>query len=228
MINTNQIAALLAPGLNAVFGDYAIYPEQWKDIFKTTKSNKFQETDVEMRYLGAAAIKDEGAAIASDNGMGQRITTNYIHKTVGLSFSITEEALDDDLYSSEFPKKAVSLKNSLSTTKNILGANILNNAFNPANLIGDGQSLCSTAHPIDGGTYSNMSDPQIDMTEAGIEDAIINIQKFKSQSGLLAQTKAVKLILPSSLQFDATRLLKSTFRTGTGNNDINAIYNFWV
>lgn len=225
MINTGQIAQLLRPGLKAVFGQYPTYPEQWTEIFKTYQSDKYQEIEVEMKYLGAADIKAEGAPIATDS-MGQRVVTNYIHKRVGLSFTITKEAVEDNLYQSQFPQQAVSLRNSLRITKNILGANVLNNAFNAAYPIGDGQSVCSATHPIDGGVFSNSlaGGATVDFSEAGVEQAIIQIQKFPMQSGILSQTMAKKLILPRELQFAASRLLNSAFRVDVANNDINALY----
>jgi hypothetical protein len=225
MINTGQIAQLLRPGLKAVFGQYPTYPEQWTEIFKTYQSDKYQEIEVEMKYLGAADIKPEGQPIATDS-MGQRIVTNYIHKRVGLSFTITKEAVEDNLYQSQFPQQAVSLRNSLRITKNILGANVLNNAFNAAYPIGDGQSVCSATHPIDGGVFSNTlaGGATVDFSEAGVEQAIIQIQKFPMQSGILSQTMAKKLILPRELQFAASRLLNSAFRVDVANNDINALY----
>jgi len=226
MINTGQIAQLLRPGLKAVFGQYPTYPEQWTEIFKTYQSDKYQEIEVEMKYLGAADIKPEGQPIATDS-MGQRIVTNYIHKRVGLSFTITKEAVEDNLYQNQFPEQAKSLRNSLRITKNILGANILNNAFNAAYPIGDGQPVCSTAHPIDGGTFSNAfgaGTANVDFSEAGVEQAIILIQKFPMQSGILSQTMAKKMILPRELQFSASRLLNSAFRVDVANNDINALY----
>ena len=226
MINTGQIAQLLRPGLKAVFGQYPTYPEQWTEIFKTYQSDKYQEIEVEMKYLGAADIKPEGQPIATDS-MGQRIVTNYIHKRVGLSFTITKEAVEDNLYQNQFPQQAISLRNSLRVTKNILGANVLNNAFNAAYPIGDGQSVCSAAHPIDGGVFSNAFAgvaPNVDFSEAGVEQAIILIQKFPMQSGILSQTMAKKLILPRELQFAASRLLNSAFRVDVANNDINALY----
>lgn len=225
MINTGQIAQLLRPGLKAVFGQYPTYPEQWTEIFKTYQSDKYQEIEVEMKYLGAADIKAEGAPIATDS-MGQRVVTNYIHKRVGLSFTITKEAVEDNLYQNQFPQQAVSLRNSLRITKNILGANVLNNAFNAAYPIGDGQSVCSATHPIDGGVFSNSlaGGATVDFSEAGVEQAIIQIQKFPMQSGILSQTMAKKLILPRELQFAASRLLNSAFRVDVANNDINALY----
>jgi hypothetical protein len=156
--------------------------------------------------------------------MGVRIVTNYTHKTVGLSFTITKEAIQDNLYKSQFPQQAVALRNSLRVTKNILGANILNNAFNPAAPTGDGQPVCSTAHPIDGGTFSNTQAVPAAFGEGSLEDAIIAIQQFPMQSGILAQTLPRKLSLPPALQFTASRLLNSTFRVNTANNDINALY----
>ncbi len=225
MINTGQIAQLLRPGLKAVFGQYPTYPEQWTEIFKTYQSDKYQEIEVEMKYLGAADIKPEGQPIATDS-MGQRIVTNYIHKRVGLSFTITKEAVEDNLYQNQFPEQAKSLRNSLRITKNILGANILNNAFNTAYPIGDGQPVCSIAHPIDGGVFSNSlaGNASVDFSEAGVEQAIILIQKFPMQSGILSQTMAKKMILPRELQFSASRLLNSAFRVDVANNDINALY----
>jgi len=226
MINTGQIAQLLRPGLKAVFGQYPTYPEQWTEIFKTYQSDKYQEIEVEMKYLGAADIKPEGQPIATDT-MGQRIVTNYIHKRVGLSFTITKEAIEDNLYQNQFPQQAVSLRNSLRITKNILGANVLNNAFNTAYPIGDGQPVCSTAHPIDNGTFSNAfagGSATVDFSEAGVEQAIMLIQAFPMQSGILSQTMAKQMILPRQLQFAASRLLNSAFRVDVANNDINALY----
>lgn len=225
MINTGQIAQLLRPGLKAVFGNYNTYPEQWTEIYKSQPSDKYQEIEVEMKYLGAADIVAEGAPTPVDS-MGQRIVTNYIHRKIAISFSITEEAIQDNQYQSQFPLQAESLRNSLRTTKNQLGANLLNNAFDPAYPIGDGQSVCSANHPIDGGVFSNTlaGSATVDFSEAALEAAIIQIQKFPMQSGILAQTMAKKLILPRELQFAASRLLNSAFRSETANNDINALY----
>lgn len=226
MINTQAISELMYTGLKAVFGQSATYPEQYTEIFKTEQSNKYQEVEVEMKFLGAADIIDQGQAISSDS-MGQRIVTNYIHKKVGLNFTITEEAIDDNQYQNQFPQQALSLRNALRTTKNTLGANVLNNAFNPAYAYGDGQPACSANHSIDGGVYSNTLAPgsaTVDFSEAGLEQAIIQIQQFPMQSGILSQTMAEKLILPRELQFAASRLLNSAFRVDVANNDINALY----
>ncbi len=221
--NTGQIAQLLRPGLKAIVGELPTYPEQWKEIFTSYDSDKYQEIEVEMRFPGAASIKTEGQAVATDSAIGQRIITNYIHKTVGLNEILTKEAIRDNLYQNQFPKLAVSLRSSLRTTKNILGANILNNAFNAVFPTGDGQALCSTSHPVDGGVYSNLA-PAAAFSETALEVMLIQVQKFVMQSGILAQTMAKKLILPKELQFQASRILNGSFRTGTGDNDINAIY----
>ncbi len=222
-MNTGDIAILLRPGLKAVTGQYPAYPEQWTEIFKTYQSDKYQENEVEMKFLGPANIKPQGQPISTDS-MGQRIVTSYVHKRVGLSFTITKEAMEDNLYQTQFPMQAVSLRNSLRTTKNILGANLLNNAFNNLYPIGDGQSMCSTTHPIDGGVFSNKTSTAAALSEAALENLIILIQKFPMQSGILAQTMPEKLIIPRELQFTAARILESTFRVGVASNDINAIY----
>lgn len=222
-INTNQIAALLRPGLKAVFGQLPLYPEQWKEIFTTYQSDKYQEIDVEMRYLGAADIKAEGSPYAVDT-MGQRTVTNYIHKRIGLSFTITKEAMEDNLYQSQFPQQAVSLRNSLRSTKNILAADILNNAFNVAYPIGDGQSLCSANHPIDGGSFGNKLVNNADMSLKALEEMIIQIQQTPMVSGMLAQIMPKKLIIPPQQQFEASILLNSTLSPGIANNDANPLY----
>lgn len=223
MINRAQIPALLRPALAAVFGMLGTYKDEWQEIFSTTKSDLAQEIEVEMKYLGAADIKAEGAPSASDS-MYQGFTTSYLHRMVSLSFVMTIESLQDNQYQKDFPQQATSLRDSLRTTKNILGANILNNAFDAAYPIGDGQSLCSVAHPIDGGTYSNRLVQNVDFSEAGVEQAIIQIQAFPMLSGILANTMAQKLLVPKEIQFDASRLLNSAFRVDTANNDINALY----
>ena len=223
MINTNQIAQLLRPGLKAVFGQYPTYPEQWTEIYKTYQSDKYQEIEIEFKSLGAADIKPEGQPMATDS-MGVRIITNYTHKTIALSFTITKEAVQDNLYKTQFPQQSIALRNSLRVTKNILGANILNNAFNAGAPTGDGQPVCSAFHPIDGGVFSNTLTTPAAFGETSLEEAIIQIQQFPMQSGILAQTLARKLILPPSLQFTASRLLNSTFRFNSANNDINALY----
>jgi phage major head subunit gpT-like protein len=226
-INTTQIANLLRPGLAAVFGDYPQYPSQWSEIFDVYESDKQQEIEVEMKMLGLAQIRPEGSPTAMDT-MGQRIITTYLHKYVALGFSITRQAIMDNLYKTKFPLMVRALKKSLAQTKEILGAAVLNNGFNAAFPIGDGQPLFSLNHPIDGNVVPNTPAVQADLNEASLESAIITIQQFRDQAGLIVQTKPKKLIVPPQGQFVAERLLASAFRTGTPNNDVSALYNLTI
>lgn len=225
MINVAAMGQLMRKGLNTVFGDYPQYPAQWKQIYTTYPSYQFQEIDVEMKYLGAATFKPQGQPTISED-MGQRIITNYIHRTIGNSFVITDEAMEDNQYRSEFPKQAKALRDSIVLAENVLGANVLNNGFNPAFAIGDGQPVFSANHPIDGGVYSNTlaaGGATVDLSQAGLEQAILLAQRFPSQSGNLCQTKPMKLIVPPTLQFVASTILNSQFGPGNANNGINAI-----
>lgn len=222
----SDIPELMLKGLNTVFGLLPPYPPIYPEYYSTHRSEMQQETDVEYRSLGMADIKDEGDVVAMDT-MATRIKQNYIHRTVAIGFSVSMEALQDNQYRSEFPQQAKALRTSMQVAKDTLGANVLNNAFNPAYVYGDGQPLCSTVNPVDGGVYANAfgaGTPYVDFSEAGVEQAIIGIGQFVSQSGLLTNTKAKKLGVPKELQFAAARLLQSTNRIDTNNNDINAIY----
>jgi len=226
-INTSQIQQLLRPGLSAAFGDFAMYPAQWPEIFDTYESDKNQEIESEQKFLGLGQIRPEGAPTAVDT-MGQRIVTTYVHRYVGLSFVITRMALLDNLYKSKFPHMVKSLKRSLAQTKEILAASVLNNAFDAAFPLGDGQPLCSLNHPIDGGVVANTPVVQSDLTEAALEAAVITIQQFRDQAGLIIHTKPKKMIVPTAGQFVAERLLGSAFRVDTNVNTISAIYNTQV
>lgn len=223
-INTGSIIRELRPGLAYVLSSMPIYPPQWSDIYEVYDSDKHAEIEIENRMLGLAQFRAEGAPTAMDT-MGERIVTNYVHKTIGLGFIITRMAIMDNLYKTKFPMMTKSLKNSLATTKNILGAGPLNTAFDANFPIGDGQSLCSTSHPIDGGIVANKPTTDVDLSEAAIEAALVGISQFKDQAGLPLQIKAKKLIVSASNDFQANRLLNSVFRVGTANNDISAIYN---
>lgn len=222
-INVAQIQNLLRPGLAAVFGDYPQYPAEWSEIFERHTSDKAVEIEVEVKLLGLASIKQEGASVAYGD-MGQRYVTNYVHRYAAIGFIITRQAMKDNLYQSRFPLQAKALKNSLAQTKEILGASVLNNGFDTNYPIGDGKPVFSTAHPIDGGTVANTFTVQADLNETSLQDAIVSISKFKDAAGLRIMTKPTKLIVPTELQFTAERLLKSEFRVGTANNDINAMY----
>jgi len=223
-INTTQIRDLLRPGLAAVFGDYDMYPSQWSEIFTKHTSDKAVEIEVEIKMLGLAAIKAEGASVAYDT-MGQRYVTNYLHRYVGIGFIITRQAIKDNLYKSRFPMQAKALKDSFGQTKEVLGAAVLNNGFDTNYPIGDGKPVYSTTHPIDTGTVANTFTVQADLNETSLQDAIVAIQKFRAASGLRVMVKPEKLIVPPELQWQANRLLNSQFRTDTANNDESAIYN---
>lgn len=223
-INTTAIANLLRPGLAAVFGDYPMYPAQWSHIFETYESDKNVEVEVEMKMLGLAQIRPEGSPSAMDT-MGQRTVTSYVHKYVALMVSITHQAMADNLYKTKFPMMAHALKRSMAQTKEVLAAAVLNNGFNAAYPIGDGQPLYSINHPIDGGVVANTPSIAADLSESSLESAIISVQQFKDAAGLIVQTKPKKLVVAPQNQFVAERLLGSAFRVNTANNDVSAIYN---
>tara|TARA_R110000787_G_scaffold90493_1_gene190995 strand:- start:235 stop:1140 length:906 start_codon:yes stop_codon:yes gene_type:complete len=223
-INTSQIQQLLRPGLAEVFGDYPMYPAEYTSIFETKSSDKAVEIEVEMKMLGLASQKGEGAPTAFQD-MGQRVVSTYYHRYTSVGFIITRQAMKDNLYESQFPQQSTSLRNSMMQSKEVNGAAVLNNGFNAAFPGGDGVSLFSTAHPIDTGTFANTPAVQTDLNEAALQSAITAISQFRDQAGLICMTKPECLIVPPQLQFTADRLLHSEFRTGTANNDINAIYN---
>jgi len=157
--------------------------------------------------------------------MGQRVISTYYHRYTSVGFIITRQAMKDNLYESQFPLQAQSLRNSMLQSKEVNGASVLNNGFSSSYPGGDGQPLFSTAHPIDTGTFANTPSVQVDLNESSLQDAIVTISQFRDQAGLITMTKPTKLIVPPQLQFTADRILHSQFRTGTANNDINAIYN---
>jgi phage major head subunit gpT-like protein len=223
-INTSSIQQLLRPGLAEVFGDYPMYPAEYTEIFTTQTSDKAVEIEVEMKLLGLASIKGEGAPTQFQD-MGQRVISTYYHRYTSVGFIITRQAMKDNLYESQFPLQAQSLRNSMLQSKEVNGASVLNNGFSSSYPGGDGQPLFSTAHPIDTGTFANTPSVQVDLNESSLQDAIVTISQFRDQAGLITMTKPTKLIVPSQLQFTADRILHSQFRTGTANNDINAIYN---
>lgn len=223
-INTAAIQNLLRPGLAAVFGSDPMYPTQWTEIFETHQSDKQIELDVELKMMGLGAIRAEGAPTQFQD-MGQRYVTQYINRYISAGFVITRAAQMDNLYKSEFPKQAQSLKNSLDQTTEVLGASILNNGFNANFPGGDGVALFSTAHPIDNGTVANTFATQADLNETSLEAALTSIQQFQDIAGLRVLVQARKMIVGPTLQWTANRILNSQFRTGTNNNDISATYN---
>ena len=229
-INTASIYPLLRPGVKAVIGNYDTYPDQWKKVFKTYTSDKKIEFEDEFKSLGIAQVKNEGAAIAQDT-MTVRYQTSYLHTTYGLSFSITDEAMKDNLYKSQFPQHLIALRNSLRAAKSQVAANVFN--LGNVTLTSDGVPFFSNAHPLDnGGTNSNLSN--VALSEVGIQNAIVAIQQFKQLSGILTQTMPQTLVVGPSNQFAASVILHSQYRTSvnsvgnnefSGVNDINAIYN---
>lgn len=223
-INTSAISNLLRPGLAAVFGDYNVYPDQWTEIYSRHVSDKQVEYEVEMKLLGPAQLKAEGGSTRYDS-MGQRYVTTYFHQYYSIGFIITRQAILDNLYKDRFPMATKALKDSLKQVKNINAASIFNNGFNDAFPIGDGQPLFSLNHPIDNGVVANTFSIPTQLNETSLENAIIQIQQFQNDAGLLVSNMPTKLLVPRELQFTADTLLGSKYRVGTANNDISAIYN---
>ena len=223
-ISRAQLLKELLPGLNALFGlEYKKYGEQHKEIFETESSERSFEEETKLSGFNAAPVKDEGAALRYDNAQ-EAWTARYNHETIAMGFSITEEAIEDNLYDSLSSRYTKALARGMAYTKQVKGANILNNAFTAGYTYGDGQVLCSTAHPlVSGGVNSNTQAVAADLNETSLEAAVIQIAAWTDERGLLIAAKPVKLVIPPALQFVATRLLQTKLRTGTTDNDINAI-----
>jgi hypothetical protein len=225
-ISRAQLLKELLPGLNALFGlEYARYGEEHKEIYETETSERSFEEETKLSGFTAAPVKNEGAAIAYDNGQ-EAWTARYTHETIAQGFSLTEEAIEDNLYDSLSARYTKALARSMAYTKQVKAANVLNNGFTPGYVGGDGQTLFSTAHPlISGGTNSNTPSTAADLNETSLENAVIQIAAWTDERGLLIAAKPRKLIVPPALQFVATRLLETELRVGTADNDINAIKN---
>jgi len=225
-ISRAQLLKELLPGLNALFGlEYARYGEEHKEIYETETSERSFEEETKLSGFSAAPVKNEGSAIAYDNAQ-EAWTTRYNHETIALGFSITEEAIEDNLYDSLSARYTKGLARAMAYTKQVKGASVLNNGFSAQYVGGDGVSLFSTAHPlVNGGTNSNTPSTQADLNETSLEAAVIQIAAWTDERGLLIAAKPKKLIIPPALQFVATRLLETKLRVGTNNNDINAIEN---
>ena len=223
-ISRAQLLKELLPGLNALFGlEYAKYGEEAAEIFETESSDRSFEEETKLSGFGAAPVKNEGAAISYDNAQ-EAWTARYNHETISMGFSVTEEAIEDNLYDSLSSRYTKALARAMAYTKQVKGAAILNNAFAAATTYGDGQTLCSTAHPlVSGGTNSNRPTTGADLNETSLEAAVIQIAGWTDERGLLIAAKPRKLILPADLQFVATRLLDTDLRPGTADNDINAL-----
>jgi len=200
-------------------------PSQYDKIFTKHDSKMALERTAEMRYLGLAQLKTEGAQTSFDNGAGERYVYNQEHTEIALGYAITRKAIDDNLYKTQFAPSNLGLIESFQQTKEIYGANILNTAttYNSA-IGGDGVALCSTSHPIDGGTVANTPSTQVDLNEATLLNAMIAVRtNFKDQAGLKVFARARKLIVPPQLEPVAIRLVKTELRPGTADNDVNAI-----
>jgi len=225
-ISRAQLLKELLPGLNALFGlEYARYGEEHKEIYETETSERSFEEETKLSGFSAAPVKNEGSAIAYDNAQ-EAWTTRYNHETIALGFSITEEAIEDNLYDSLSARYTKGLARAMAYTKQVKAAAPLNNGFNSAYVGGDGVSLFNSAHPlVNGGTNSNSPSTPADLNETSLENAVIQIAAWTDERGLLIAAKPKKLIVPPALQFVATRLLDTKLRVGTNNNDVNAIEN---
>ena len=226
-ISRAQLLKELLPGLNALFGlQYATYGEEHKEIYETEKSERSFEEETKLSGFSAAPVKNEGSAIAYDNAQ-EAFTARYNHETIALGFSITEEAVEDNLYDSLSARYTKGLARAMAYTKQVKAASVLNNGFTAGVYAGgDGVALFSTAHPlVSGGTNSNRPSTNADLNETSLENAVIQIAAWTDERGLLIAAKPKKLIVPPALQFVATRLLETNLRVGTADNDINALKN---
>jgi hypothetical protein len=225
-ISRAQLLKELLPGLNALFGmEYNRYGEEHKEIFVTETSERSFEEEVKLSGFSAAPVKNEGSAIAYDNAQ-EAFSARYSHETIALGFSITEEAIEDNLYDSLSARYTKALARAMAYTKQVKAANILNNGFNASYPGGDGVELFSTAHPlVSGGVNSNEPGTPADLNETSLEAAVIQIAAWTDERGLLIAAKPRKLIVPPALMFVATRLLDTELRVGTADNDINALKN---
>jgi len=227
-ISRAQLLKELLPGLNALFGlEYARYGEQHKEIYETESSERSFEEETKLSGFSAAPVKNEGSAIAYDNAQ-EAFTARYNHETIALGFSLTEEAIEDNLYDSLSSRYTKALARAMAYTKQVKAAAVLNNGFTNSSQYygGDGVPLFSASHPlVSGGTNSNIPSTAADLNETSLEAAVIQIAAWTDERGLLIAAKPKKLVVPPSLQFVATRLLETELRVGTTDNDINAIKN---
>ena len=225
-ISRAQLAKELEPGLNALFGlEYQRYEQEHAEIYDTENSERAFEEEVMLSGFGSAPVKSEGAAVAFDDA-NEAFTARYNHETIALAFSITEEAIEDNLYDRLSSRYTKALARSMANTKQVKAASVLNNAFDARITGGDGVSLCNASHPLtNGSTFRNQPSTAADLNETSLENALIDISGFVDERGLRVSVRGTKLIIPSNLQFIADRILESTLRPGTADNDINAVRN---
>ena len=223
-ISRAQMLKELLPGLNALFGlEYNRYGEEHKEIYDSETSERAFEEEQKLSGFSAAPVKAEGSAIEYDNAQ-ESYTARYTHETIAMGFSITEEAVEDNLYDSLSARYTKGLARAMAYTKQVKASNVLNRAFNSSYTYGDGKVLCATDHPlVSGGTNSNRPSSGADLNETSLEAAIIQLASWTDERGLLIAAKAKKLIIPADLMFVAERLMKTPNRVGTSDNDINAI-----
>jgi len=224
-ISRSQLVKELEPGLNALFGlEYKNYANEHAEIFDSENSDRAFEEEVMLSGFGNAQVKPEGQSVNYDAAQ-ETFTARYTHETLALAFSITEEAIEDNLYDRLASRYTKALARSMANSKQVKAANVLNRAFNSSYTGGDGLELCSTAHVIVAGTEQNELSTAADLNETSLEQAMIDIAALTDERGLKIAAKGMKLIIPSALQFTAERLMKSTQRVGTADNDINAVRN---
>ena len=221
-ISRAQLVKELEPGLNALFGlEYKNYANEHAEIFDTENSDRAFEEEVMLSGFANASVKPEGSSVNYDAAQ-ETFTARYTHETLALAFAITEEAIEDNLYDRLASRYTKALARSMANTKQVKAANVLNNAFATANG-GDGKELCATNHPIVAGTVRNELTTAADLNETSLEQSLIDIAAMTDERGLKIAAKGVKMIIPSALQFTAERLMKSSLRTGTADNDTNAL-----
>ena len=224
-ITRSQLVKELEPGLNALFGmEYKRYENEHEEIFSTETSDRAFEEEVMLTGFGSAPVKTEGAGLAYDTAL-ESFTARYTHETIAMAFALTEEAVEDNLYDRLSARYTKALARSMAQTKQIKAAAVLNGAFTTS-VGGDNVVLCSTSHPtLSGPNLSNTLATAADLSETSLEQALIDIQAFTDERGLKIAVQGLKLIIPKELQFTADRILKSTLRPGTADNDINSIRN---
>ena len=225
-ISRSQLVKELEPGLNALFGlEYDRYDREHEQIFSMESSDRAFEEEVMLSGFGSAPTKSEGTAVSYDDAQ-EAYTARYTMETIALAFSITEEAVEDNLYDRLASRYTKALARSMSQTKQVKAAAVLNNAFDSAYTGGDGIELCSIVHPlVSGNTFRNELAVASDLNETSLEQALIDISSFVDERGLKVAVSGTKLVVPKELQFTADRLLESTLRVGTADNDINAVRN---
>lgn len=222
-ITRAQLLKELLPGLNALFGmEYEKYENEHSEIYETESSERSFEEETKLSGFGAAPVKNEGDSISYDNAQ-EAFTARYVHETVAMGFSITEEAMEDNLYDSLSARYTKALARAMAYTKQVKAASLLNTGFDTYKT-GDGVTLFNTAHPtVQGATNSNRPSVDADLNETSLEQAVIDIAGFVDERGLLIAARPRKLIVPPSLMFVATRLLQTELRVGTADNDLNAL-----